>query len=220
MGFAPAPRWLRRATGRGLAVAVLFGAAASLPATAQQSVAEPLVLRPGDAVRVEIRDEPDLTAEYPVSESGQVLFPIIGRVKVTDRPWTEVSAELDAAYGRELANPDFLATPLMRVTVTGEVQQPGLQFADPSMKLADLVALAGGALPTAKRDRVDLVRDGDRLELDFSSASADRTVSLRSGDSIHVPRRSWVSENLNVLVSAVATVTAAVVTTLIVTSGN
>ena len=43
--------------------------------------------------------------------------------------------------------------------------------------MAVIVSLAGGALPTAKRDRVDLVRGGDRLELDFSSDSADRTVS-------------------------------------------
>ena len=104
-------RWLRRAPGRGLALAVFLVAALGVAASAQQPVAEPLVLRPGDAVRVEIRDEPDLTAEYPVSESGQVLFPIIGRVRVADRPWTEVSAELDAAYGRELANPDARRLP-------------------------------------------------------------------------------------------------------------
>lgn len=182
------------------------------------AAAQPVTLRAGDAVRVEIRDEPDLTAEYPVAESGEVLFPLIGAVAVAGRSFDEVLAEVRAAYARELAHPDVLATPLMRVTVTGEVQKPGLHYAEPSMSVADLLALAGGALPTGKRDRADLMREGERLELDFSAGSADRLLSLRSGDSLHVPRRSWVSENLNILVSAVATVTAAVVTTLIVTN--
>jgi hypothetical protein len=41
-------------------------------------------------------------------------------------------------------------------------------------------------------------------------------IQLQSGDQIMVWRRSWVSENVPILISAAATVAAAAVTTLIV----
>lgn len=207
-----AQRGIAWAIRSGLAIAAVL---AALPVTGQE-----VVLRPGDAVRLELRDEPDLTEEYPVGPSGDVMFPLVGPVRVAGRPFEEVRAQLREAYARELARPDFLATPLMRVTVTGEVAEPGLVMAEPTLTLADLVAMAGGALPTAKRDRVDLLRDGERRELDFSTGSSALLMPPQSGDALHVPRRSWVSENLNILVSALATVAAATVTTLIVTSGN
>src|SRR5690606_34633158 len=108
--------------------------------------------------------------------------------------------------------------PLMRVTVTGEVQQPGMQYADPSMTLGDVLAVAGGALPTGRSDRVELTRAGERIELDFDADSPQRSMPVRSGDQLRVPRRSWLSQNLNILVSAAATVTAAVVTAIIVSN--
>lgn len=202
-----------------LAAALLVGLgwAAAAPAP---SAAQAVVLRPGDAVRLELRDEPQLSAVYTVAESGDVLFPLIGTVRVANRPFEEVLEELGTRYGRELKGPDFLATPLMRVTVTGEVQQPGMQFADPSMTVSDVLAVAGGSLPTGRTDRVELTRDGERIELDFDADSPHRSMPVRSGDSLRVPRRSWLSQNLNILVSAAATVAAAALTAVIVAGGN
>jgi hypothetical protein len=63
---------------------------------------------------------------------------------------------------------------------------------------------------------VDLVRGGERRELDGSAGSLDLAMHPESGDELFVPRRGWFSDNLPILIGAAASVAAAAVTTLIV----
>ncbi len=194
-----------------IALAGMVLAWAAAPARAQD-----VTLRPGDAIRIEVKNEPNLSGQFAIGPNGDVMVPLLGVVAVADRPFATVLTDLMAGYARELAEPEFLATPLVRVRVSGEVRGPGLHWADPTLTLAEVLALAGGPLPTAKRDRAELIRDGERRRLDASPGSADLAASPHSGDALHVPRRSWVSDNLPVLVGAAASVAAAAVTSLIV----
>jgi protein involved in polysaccharide export with SLBB domain len=178
--------------------------------------AQSVTLRPGDALRVQIKNEPRLGGQFPVSTEGTVLLPLLGVIQVAERPFEEVRAELATGYTRELAEPEFLATPLIRVTVSGEVRSPGLRMAEPTLSIAELLAQSGGPLSTAKRNRVDLVRGGERRELDGSAGSLDLAMHPESGDELFVPRRGWFSDNLPILIGAAASVAAAAVTTLIV----
>lgn len=172
-------------------------------------------LRPGDAVRVTVLNEPELSGDFPVSQDGVVLLPLLGSVRVTGRPLDEVVTELRAGYTRELAQPDFQIVPLVRVTVTGEAREPGVQLVDPTQTLAEVLAMAGGAGPSAKRGIADLVRDGERRRISIEAGSPDLSRHPLSGDALFLPRRSWVSENLGILVGAAATVAAAAVTSVI-----
>jgi protein involved in polysaccharide export with SLBB domain len=175
-----------------------------------------LRLRAGDVLRVAIRDEPALSGEFAVGPDGVVMLPLVGPAHVAGRPVSEVLATLRASYARELAEPDFTLLPLVRVAVTGEVRAPGLVLAEPTFAVADVLALAGGPTPAARRGRATLVRDGVERRLSLAPASPDLALALRSGDVLHVERRGWLGENLPVFVGAAASVAAAAVTTLIV----
>lgn len=172
-------------------------------------------LRPGDGVRVTIADERELSGEFAVDESGAVLLPMVGLVQVAERPFPEVRAELLSAYGRELVTRDITVVPVLRIAVLGEVRQPGLVAVDPTLTVAEVMAAAGGWTPTARRDRVLLSRGGDAWVLELGGGGGDRKGLLRSGDRLEVGRRSWMSENLGIVVGASASVLAAAVTSLL-----
>jgi polysaccharide export outer membrane protein len=184
-------------------------------ALGQSTPPGPVRLRAGDAVRLEVRDEPDLTGEYRVDESGRVLLPLIGMVQVAGRAFEDVRRDVDAAYGRELANGEARITPLLRIAVMGEVREPGLFPVDPTYTLADVLALAGGLGPEADHDEIELVREGQRVWSGTDAEAVALVRALQSGDQVIVGRRSWVSMNSPALIGAGASLVVAIVTTLL-----
>lgn len=201
---------MRRIPFAGVATLLLVAVAASAQTSSD------LRLRPGDGVRLSVRDEPTLSGEFPVVEPGRVLLPEIGIVMIAGRTYSAVETEVRERYGRILVNPEVVLVPLVRIAVIGEVREPGLFPVDPSQTVADLLASAGGITPLANTGKIALVRGGTitRIRLDPGGvALADR---LRSGDQIVVGRRSWIHENLPIVLGAAASVLAAATTGLIV----
>lgn len=185
--------------------------------TSNGSGGEPLRLRPGDAVRLEVRDEPTLAGDYTVDTDGKSLLPIVGLVSVAGRPFDEVRRDVMAAFGREVAEADARVriTPVIRIAVLGEVMQPGLVPVDPTFALADIVASAGGLTPSADRNSISLVREGRSvLETSMDELALVRTPIL-SGDQIVVGRRSWIQENMPIVVGGAVSIVATLITALV-----
>jgi protein involved in polysaccharide export with SLBB domain len=192
-------------------ITLLFSAAWS-PLQAQDT----LILRPGDAIRVLVQDEPTWSGDFPISDNGTVSLPPLGLIPVAGRPFPEVREDLLHAYQRELVIAAVTITPLVRIAVLGEVQRPGLLPVDPTLSLADVLAAAGGITPLGDRNKVRLVRDGRAIAARLDPQSTTRTLSLRSGDQIFVGRRSWWAQNTPVLLGALGSVTAAVIASILV----
>jgi polysaccharide export outer membrane protein len=201
-----------------LLLVFLSSLAGSLVAQAPNgSGGDPLRLRPGDAVRLEVRDEPDLLGDYVVDAEGKALLPLIGLVSVAGRSFEEVRRDVLASFGRELADPAgrVRITPVLRIAVLGEVVQPGLVPVDPTFTLADVVASAGGLSPSADRGAISLVRDGQAVLTTSMEELPLVRATIQSGDRIVVGRRSWMQENLSILVGGGVSVFAALLTALI-----
>lgn len=201
---------------RTLALSALFVVPGALRGQeANGSMAGVIRLLPGDAVRLEVGDEPELAGDYPVDGSGTALLPLIGLKRVTDRPFEEVRLELMDAYAKELSRPMVRLTPVFRIAVLGEVNRPGLVSVDPTFSLADVVASAGGLAPTADRDAIHLVRGGERLMTSTADQLTLARTQILSGDQVMVGRQSWFQDNLPIFVGASASVVAALVTALV-----
>ena len=227
----------------GTLVAVLVCGTSSLGAQASGGDGT-LLLRPGDAVRLEVfsslsRSAPTLLSdvspaaalglsatprgdegqarnEFSLDAQGRVLLPIVGMVQVSGRPFQEAREEVVRAFDKEFTNAVLRVTPLMRIAVLGEVRQPGLLPVDPTMTFADVLAAAGGLTDLANRKDVRLIRaDGTLLLSDARDIVSVRTP-LRPGDRIVVGHRSWVSANLPFVLGAGASVVASVLTALII----
>jgi polysaccharide export outer membrane protein len=169
---------------------------------------------PGDVIQVEIWREEDLSGEFLVDEDGTVTLPLLGRRKVTGVPLDETREALLEAYREELRNPSIVLTPLRRVYVLGEVNQPGLRLVDPTMSLAGAVALAGGANQTGDLRRIRVIRDGSVIHENVPADRGLALVDIRSGDEIFVGRRGWFDRNSTFVVSALLSVTSLVISLL------
>jgi protein involved in polysaccharide export with SLBB domain len=180
------------------------------------TAATPLRLRGGDAVRLLVQDEPELTGEYPVLADGMVLLPLIGQVRVGGLDFVVVQESVRRAYGAELVGLAVVLEPLIRVRVLGEVRLPGLYLVDATYALEDVVAQAGGLTPSASTREVVLVREGRSERLDVRGAEAGLLAPMQPGDEVLVPRRGWIGEHAPILIGAATSVLAAAVTALLV----
>ncbi len=202
-------------------------ASAQAPQTAKQpatqsaatgsAAAQPgaVSLRPGDIVKLRIWREPDLSGDFPVDESGSVVFPKIGSVAVNVITPDSLKRFLIGTYSGYLRDPSIDVTLLRRVIVSGAVRNPGLYPADATTTVADVLALAGGATQDGRRDQVDIRRDGKTVATRLSSRTRLSESTLHSGDQLYVPERGWASRNTAVVtavISALGFVTATIIT--------
>jgi polysaccharide export outer membrane protein len=164
----------------------LFLWAAAFPALAQPADK----LGVGDALRVTVFQQPDLTTESRVTERGTITMPLVGEVKVAGMSATEAGKQIAAQLksGKYLKNPQVnVAVTTVRsrqVNVLGLVTRPGrYPLDDTSSQLADVIAAAGG-IAAGGSEQVTLVRDGKSQKLPVIA----KGVFLKNGDTIHVDR--------------------------------
>ncbi len=195
-----------------LAVALGLGAwaAQAQPATAAAAAAAPEYrLGAGDVVRIVVYQNPDLTLETRVSETGAVSYPLLGSVRIGGLAVS--AAEKLIADGLKSGN--FVKAPqvtliLLQVkgnqaSVLGQVNRPGrFPIETTDMRLTDLLANAGGVASTGG-DLLVLsgTRAGRpyRLEVDLPSvfgpnpgAAQANDVIIQNGDVLWVDRAPLV----------------------------
>lgn len=206
---------------RSLRNAALIGSILlALPAaiSAQRSAPPPIAasaatLKPGDLIRLWVWREEDLTDEFPVPESGVVVFPKIGPVQVTGIPKTVLRDSLVRALSTYLRNPSIEVRFQHRISVLGSVRKPGLFHVDETHSLADVLALAEGASPDGKPDEVRLIRGSTTIVGGLTRGTRIASLPLESGDQLYVPQRSWMERNtalMAALVSGVVSVGVAI----------
>lgn len=161
-------------------------------------------IQPGDAIRLRIWREPEMSGEFQVDEGGLVIFPRIGERRVLEDTPASLESILLEEYRRYLRNPTIEITILRRVQVRGAVANPGLYPVDPTITISDLIAVAGGATATGKQDVVEVLRDGQKLTTLLNANTTIAESRIRSGDQIYIPERSWISRNAGVFVGALS----------------
>lgn len=169
-------------------MAALMFLMAVLPAAAQEKTGQ--TLGPGDAIRVTVFQQPDLTTEARVTEKGTIVLPLVGELKVAGLSQQQAGAAIAEAYkkGKYLKNPQVavaLTTIRSRqVSVLGLVARPGRYALDEtSSNLADVIAAAGG-IAQGGSEQVTVIRNGRARKVDLLSTS----FRLQNGDTVNVER--------------------------------
>lgn len=169
--------------------------------------AQEFALHPGDAIKVTVPMEKELSGTFNVDETSTVTIPMIGRAAVGGKPWSEVSATLLAALRRELREPGISLTPLRRVVVLGAVNKPGTFLVEPTVTLTGAIALASGVTPEGDLRRIRLVRNGSVLNVVAPNGREIDDIPLQSGDQLFVLQRSWVARNSALLITMLLSIT-------------
>jgi polysaccharide biosynthesis/export protein len=144
----------------------------------------------GDAIRVTVHQQPDLTTDARVSERGTIALPLVGEVKVLGLSPQQAAAHIATGLkqGKFLKNPQVnVAVTTLRssqVSVLGHVARPGrYPLDDTSSQLSDVIAAAGGITP-AGTDTVLVIRDGKEERVPVLGKS----YVLKGGETVHVER--------------------------------
>ena len=154
---------------------------------------------PATSCRITVFQNPDLTTETRVSESGTVTFPLIGAVPAAGQS----ASALEQAVVDKLRDGGFVKRPQVnvnvlqyksiQVSVLGQVNRPGRFPLDQAKnRLSEVLALAGGILPTGA-DIVTLVtrENGQekKVQIDvpgmLQTGDLTKDIPLQNGDVKH-----------------------------------
>jgi len=184
-------------------------ASTDAPPPAEAPVAtglEVVQLTPGDQVKMECFNRPEMTTAAYVEANGTLRLPLVGAVQVGSLSPAEAARKVEQAYvdQRYLKEPHCTLTVTVspsRVSVLGEVKNPNRYPIDGRTTVLDVLALAGGRTDKGD-DSVYLLRQEasgavQRIKIDLRGiASQDDSVpegvavALRNGDRIYVPAAS------------------------------
>lgn len=143
----------------------------------------------GDRVRVIVFNEPDLSGEFEVDNSGNVALPLIGNTQAQGLTLREFEDEVAAAL-----RDGYLKDPRVSIEVLnfrpfyiiGEVQNGGEYAFVPEMTVLNAVALAGGYTYRADERRVFITKAGESQEVEHR---VEQGIKVLPGDVIRVPER-------------------------------
>ncbi|QEL65394.1 putative polysaccharide export protein [Oryzomicrobium terrae] len=183
-------------------VALNAAAPSGAAAVVASSTPREYLLGPGDAIRIVVFQNPDLTLETRVSENGVITYPLVGPVKVGGLPLGEGEKRIADA----LKKGGFVQMPQVnivllqvrgnQVAVLGQVNRPGrFPLETTNTRVSEALAQAGGIAPTGADTVIVMgTRDGKpfRQEIDVASLylnnQSEDDIAVAPGDTLYVHR--------------------------------
>jgi polysaccharide export outer membrane protein len=189
-----------------LALMVLLAPAVSaqetVPAASASAAPANYRLASGDAIRVSVFQNPDMTLETRVSEDGTISYPLVGAIAIGGLDIASAEKKIATA----LKSGGFLREPQVnielrrilgnKIAVLGQVNRPGAYPLETfNIKISQLLADAGGLAPGGADQ---LILTGTRngkpfrklIDIDalYRLDQSDQDIQVAGGDSIYVPR--------------------------------
>ena len=161
-------------------------------------------LGPGDEVIISLWGETNQRNKYLIDRNGMIFFENIGFVNVSNKTIEEAETllvdKLSKIYStlKDKNNPTSLMLELgkiksINVYFTGQVMKPGINLIHPFSDVFSALVQAGGVDNTGSLRNVNLIRNGEVIEvIDFysfftSGLSEFQKIRIIDGDVIHIP---------------------------------
>jgi protein involved in polysaccharide export with SLBB domain/peptidoglycan/xylan/chitin deacetylase (PgdA/CDA1 family) len=158
------------------------------------------VLGVGDAVRISVWKNAELSTEATIRPDGNVTMPLAGEVVAAGKTPTELKGLVQKKLGEFIHDESAAVTVAVvavhsyTFTVNGNVEHPGMFSAIPYVTVNDAVSLAGGpnrfassTLWLIRRDAQGGVR---RIPIDYDLVSSgrkpDANLVVLPGDALHI----------------------------------
>jgi Polysaccharide biosynthesis/export protein len=157
-------------------------------------------VKPGEAIRIYAFPDTSsfVNGFYPVDGRGRIYLPIIGKMNVSGMSEKTLLDTLKAQFINYLKYPNLQVRRLVRISLLGGFQRPGLYYIDPDYSLWDAVNQTGGTVRDDgllqmrwERDRKIVTRD---IIPFYQSGRPLSSIGFRSGDQFCTPgepKNSW-----------------------------
>lgn len=174
-----------------VALAGCGGADRRAAPAAERPVAPNVLYRlgPGDRLRVNVFQEPDLSGEFAVDGAGRIALPMIGGVEAEGLALAELENRIESRL-----EAGFLRQPQVSIQmlnyrpfyILGEVNNPGSYPYVEGMTVLNAVALSGGYSYRADKEEVTITRRTEEGKRMFRGGEISAVLP---GDIITVPER-------------------------------
>jgi polysaccharide export outer membrane protein len=163
---------------------------------------ESLLIGKGDVLHVVVFDTPELEEHARVSDSGMLQLVVGGPVKVEGLTPADAGHAIEQVLidGKYLTHPHVIVTvdeyTTQKVSVLGEVRNPGTYPIVTSRSVIDVLSMAGGLTENADR-KVMIQRKGSQEQIPYfvsntSKTALDSAVQIYPGDTLVVPKAGVV----------------------------
>jgi len=167
----------------------------SRPAPASDSA-----VGPGDVFDIRVYGETTLSSSYEVAPDGTINFPLIGSVGVQGKTPTQIEKELEVRLADGYIKQPSVSVRVTdyrsrRVSIFGQVRQPGTFPYNDNMSIVEAITKAGGFTGMAKKNAVRITRKNGTATDSIIVAVEDigqgqaPNFLLRPGDVVFVPER-------------------------------
>lgn len=187
-----------------LAAWLAAGASGSALAQGGPAGSQPAEYRlgPEDAIQIQVWGRDDLSGTAVLDPSGKLQAPLIGQIDAAERTPAELSRQLSERY--RILDPRIMEASVTvieynsrKVTVLGEVRNPGPLTFPRIPDLLGVILAAGGVTPQADLARVQVVRHEEQageprtITLDLSRglqvAPLEELPEIRPKDTVIIP---------------------------------
>jgi len=178
-----------------LVLAALSGFAQDLPELAVETP-----VGPRDVLEVKVMEDPTITNRYTVTEDGQLVLNVLGKVTVAGQSTAQIEALLKSLLEANILRKATISVQVVEfgskpISVVGAVQKPGPIGASSNMTLIQAITQAGG-LSSGYGKELYILRTGrngltEQLAIDIEdlmvNGNPDVNVPLAPNDLINVP---------------------------------
>jgi len=147
----------------------------------------------GDQIQLSVEGQPELSETFQVAPGRVLILPVIGEIPLKGVLRSELEEHLTKSLARYIVEPKVHASSRIRISILGQVAQPGFYVVPSEVPLTDVLMMAGGPAQNAELTKIYIERGGDRIwggEALQAAIIEGRTLdqlSLRAGDRIIVP---------------------------------
>jgi len=181
-----------------LAIAACATPSAQRPPRQEAPGPPDVTLGPSDVFEVRVYGEEDLSGSYRVDVDGTIDFPLVGRLRVAGQVPSQVATLISDRLAKGyLKNPQVSVLVKeynsKKITVLGQVREPGTFPYLVRMSIVEALSLAGGFTPLASSNDV-IVRRGAktfRVRVAAITEGKEPHFFLEPGDTVLVPERMF-----------------------------
>lgn len=201
---------MRARAGRALGAVIALAAVFALSSCAgpsrtamvdQVATTTPVVLGPGDVIRISFTTAPEMNQGQKIRADGKVSLPAVGQVTAAGKTLAQLESELKRLYSGQITNTDVLVTldsSAIEVYMSGAVRSPGKLVFDRPTTILQAIMQAGGPNPFGNMRSVRLIRLTNGVQrmqvLDLRPTLVGETTKafyVKNGDIIQIPQSAF-----------------------------
>lgn len=176
----------------------------------------------GDRVLLSVRDEPELSDTFVVAAGPLLDLPLVGAVSLRGVLRSELQDHMARHISRMINEPVVRARAMIRLSILGEVSEPGFYLFPVEMPLSDAFMEIGGPTQQADLEKSKVERgegqllEGEPLHTAIVEGRTLEELHLRTGDRIFVPAQPDDNQSAGSIVTQVlfAAIPAALIASL------